>query len=507
MKKILLCLLLINTIVIKSQTQFLDSTFGVNGIYSNIFSLPYTFEAGAITSQQKIIILSGYTNTNNTRTNIVQRLNVNGTLDSSFNTYIRLPQSITGVYDDLYLSKICIQADEKILLSDLQFRTLIRLNADGTIDTTFGNNGTVNVLELSSILGGFGLTTFAVDKIQDTSNNKFLVGVKAFDYNNFVYKFLVLRFNNNGTLDTGFGNNGAVIQDGHYGTMITQGNFKFVVSSFNDSTMTTHINRYTSDGQIDSTFNNNNYQFTASAPYENYIINSTGNSNAIYLYGLNSAPSNIHLMTLIKFDENGILDNSFGINGVKTEPFYNNGSYLVNNNVLFQSVFLDTNGNVFVSLSATQTNSASNYNQFIKKFTSSGNVDLSFGNNGIVEVDLGYSESVRSSILGHDNKILIFGNSNSNKGIISKVLNNTNSLVTKDVISKENICIYPNPIKDFIFIESKLSLNNSVVEIFDYNGRLVFKGYIKNNKIDVRGLEIGSYFLKINNFSQKILKQ
>ena len=66
-------------------------------------------------------------------------------------------------------------------------------------------------------------------------------------------------------------------------------------------------------------------------------------------------------------------------------------------------------------------------------------------------------------------------------------------------IMKNEIQIYPNPAKDFITIKNEKTENLSY-QIFDISGKLIVSGKSKSNeKIYIKTLEKGNYFLQIQN--------
>ncbi|WP_312418805.1 T9SS type A sorting domain-containing protein [Epilithonimonas sp.] len=95
--------------------------------------------------------------------------------------------------------------------------------------------------------------------------------------------------------------------------------------------------------------------------------------------------------------------------------------------------------------------------------------------------------------INNDNKkdIVI---ANYNRGL--DILYNSSYLSTYDFATKEFITIYPNPSTDFIFIKSKISYNS--YKVVDFSGRIVQKGVINNNKIDIRKVLSGKYLLEIS---------
>ena len=69
------------------------------------------------------------------------------------------------------------------------------------------------------------------------------------------------------------------------------------------------------------------------------------------------------------------------------------------------------------------------------------------------------------------------------------------------------IQILPNPTNEIFTVET--SLNNHVAnEIVDITGKLIIKGYLSENsiEIDISNKEIGIYFFKTNELSFKLIK-
>ncbi|WP_077418848.1 T9SS type A sorting domain-containing protein [Chryseobacterium sp. JV274] len=494
---------------VTAQGQFLDASFGTNGVYTHTPNNAYAFiyETGALTVQQKIIVSGTYyniPNNNQSTTNVIQRLNADGTIDNSFNTVFIPPSSPNPLSR---LIKMCIQSDQKIILGDILGGKLIRLNENGTYDTGFGNNGVIGNSTFSLFFEGLGLSgPFNFHNVLLTSNNKILLCTTVMDDQS--SKLAVIRLTESGSIDTTFGNNGIVLQEANSGRLIIQNDSKLVlIGQKTDGYFVK--SRYSENGILDNTYNNNSISYTPIQNYSTYFCMATGKDNNTYIYGVSSsATSPVSLITLMKLNQNGDLDNSFGTNGIVNESYYNSNNYYVDNNILYPTLLLDNSNHLFLVCMASPTGNAADLNQFIKKFNPDGSVDSGFGNNGIVDVDLNSKEFMRSAIMTSDQKILIFGNHQTpSKGIITKVLNNGNILAAKDEKTKDkDLIIYPNPVKNILNINIG-QLKDYSAEIIDVSGRNILKTTIKGNKIDVSSLEQGVYYLKIGSITNKFIKE
>ncbi|MDP9956423.1 surface protein [Epilithonimonas hungarica] len=82
---------------------------------------------------------------------------------------------------------------------------------------------------------------------------------------------------------------------------------------------------------------------------------------------------------------------------------------------------------------------------------------------------------------------------------------NPNCALATNELQSKKIQIYPNPAKDFILIDNLK--NNTEVEIYDIQGKLVKKEKYNNSPISLKNLSQGIYILKIptENYSQKLI--
>ena len=142
----------------------------------------------------KIILAGNLPSINGTPTNQVVRLNLDGTLDSSFN--LNRGTAANGV-----VRRAALQPDGKIVVTgtftnynNVTAYRIIRLNSDGTIDTTFNSN----------VGSGIAANTFAAIVAQD--NNKIVISGNFATFNGVTVPRIV-RLNSDGTIDSGFVNN------------------------------------------------------------------------------------------------------------------------------------------------------------------------------------------------------------------------------------------------------------------------------------------------------------
>jgi len=151
------------------------------------------------------IIAAGYARNGTIYNFILVRLNTNGSLDSSFGTNGKIFH-INGT-----AFSVAIQADGKILAAGMNSGdiALARYNSDGSPDTSFDGDGVVT----TSISGsGVGIYSMAVQ-----NNGKIVIGGYNTDSNQ---DFLLVRYNSDGSLDTSFDTDGKVITAFGYSSKI-----------------------------------------------------------------------------------------------------------------------------------------------------------------------------------------------------------------------------------------------------------------------------------------------
>ncbi|HTL55238.1 MAG TPA: Calx-beta domain-containing protein [Candidatus Limnocylindrales bacterium] len=216
-----------------SADTTLDPSVGFNG----------SVQALIIQPDGKLLAGGDFTTADGFARNRIARLNPDGSLDNGFSS-----TATNAGANDTVLA-LLTQSDRRILvggrfsaISGATRNFLARLNADGTIDTTF-NPGS-----------GPDNTVFALAETFDNGSRKLLVGGAFPNYNTIPTSYLT-RLNNDGTLDssfnTGFGLDGAVVAIALQpdGKIVIGGDFTSV-----NGTARYHIARLNPKGSLDLSF-------------------------------------------------------------------------------------------------------------------------------------------------------------------------------------------------------------------------------------------------------------
>ena len=262
-----------------------------------------------------------------------------GSLDLSFGTGGKVVTSITNGADKAY--GVAIQADGKILVAGFSTSaitgkdfSLLRYNADGTLDATFGTNGIVNTdVQLGSEDEAFSIALQADGKIvlagySDNGSNK---------------NAALCRYQTNGNLDSTFGNNGKVLTDFENNQQdeirvvkihpltgnIVVGGSSIISSSISKPV----VARYLPNGSLDVSFDtdgirllwitNLDYQYLYSV--EDIAVQPNGKITAVGWRDFTSLSWDADKW-ICRINSNGTVDNTFSNDGVNVYNGSFNGS-------------------------------------------------------------------------------------------------------------------------------------------------------------------------------------
>jgi uncharacterized delta-60 repeat protein len=158
---------------------------------------PYVYSI-AMQADGKVLIGGEFTSFNGTARNRIARLNVNGSLDSTFNPGSGATDGSSGLFTAIY--SVAVQPDGKLLVggdftrfNGVARNGLARLNANGSLDSSF-NPG--------SAAGG-GHYWPGVHSVIPQRDGKVLVG-GDFTFFNGMPRDGIVRLNMNGSLDSSF---------------------------------------------------------------------------------------------------------------------------------------------------------------------------------------------------------------------------------------------------------------------------------------------------------------
>lgn len=406
-----------------SSNGSLDLTFAHNGKAGAMFfgSAINSWLGMAVQSDEKILAVNGFFD-GRTIEMLMARYNPDGTPDTAFgvNGYS------SNKVDDAggYLRTVQVQADGKILACGDIAPTpskpakvlLARFNSDGSLDTTFSNIGYAK-LDTSKWVPK---AAPACRRIAVQSNGKIVLALQDFGP---ALVGMVARFKPDGSLDTGFANNGVFVYPNNTtnlarssangiailstGKILVGGRYSERAPGAITRTYSFLAFRLTATGTLDTTFNGNGSVITAmeAGAYGRDLALLAGDK--FIIGGFDTLG-----FEAVRYNADGSLDSSFGTAGRFTGPVPGNSNSVAsdwdfavagNGKLTFigQQDQYDASGN------------ALNTDMLWLRATSAGAIDTSFTANGVKQLSFNTSatdDTLLAIAMQTDGKILSGGN-------------------------------------------------------------------------------------------------
>lgn len=485
MKKLLFIFFAINCF---AQPGTLDASFS-SGTAVNLGSFSQWLRAAVVQSDGKIIVGGSFSIFNGETKRGIVRLNTDGSIDNSF--AIGVGFDFVNISSIPAVSSIVIQPDGKIIAVGnfdsfngvfLNHGNIIRLNIDGSIDTSFNS---IN----------FGDTVFTISLQQD---GKIVVGGSFNGYytigNNGVTTNTpcksILRLNSDGSVDTTFNVGIGPITNGGVGTVykiIIQPDQKILVGGAFYGFDTHYGNclaRILSDGSVDPSFQ-------IGVGFQNDLGYSVVNDidilpdQSIFITGDFSKFDNIPSNKFIKLTPTGYKDFSFSIDSSL--------------NLSIRNTTIDNNGKIILCATGSLNG---NYIWNTIRLNPNGTNDPTF-QSGTNFNDLPFFSTLQS-----DGKILYFGPFTSYNGMsrnnIARITGDS-PLLNNQTPVLNTISVFPNPVTNVLNISVQNENTINAIQIYDLLGKIVIQNNGENMHIATENISKGIYFIKV--FSENRIYQ
>jgi len=313
----------------------------------------------------------------------VARYNQDGSLDPSFdaNGTVLTRFSLSGIGE---ARAMAIDANGKVVVAGFaevfgsrQF-ALVRYNEDGSLDPSFGSNGMA--------LTSFSLSTNAeANAIAIGKSGKIVAAGFAEVFGG--HRFAVACYNEDGSLDSSFGSNGMALTsfnlsgDARAKAVAIDANSKPVVAGFAEifGSRQFALVRYNEDGSLDASFGSNgmaltSFGFNAQAEANALVIDENGK-----LVAAGFAETNVRRFAIVRYNQDGSLDASFGDGGVEVTGFG------LNTNAEASAMAIDEDGKLVVAGYAEGGLLGLVILRFaVVRYFDDGNLDQRFGGSGKV---------------------------------------------------------------------------------------------------------------------------
>lgn len=411
----------------------LDTTFAGTG-YLNFEVAIGQFDRGhavAIQPDGKIIVVGycGDTTDATGRDFCLARFNTNGTFDASFdgpsgtgNGRVRIAVSPGNAQDRAW--DVRVQPDGKIVVGgdsrpagNADF-AIIRLNANGTLDSTFGTGG-ITTADLSTVGSRFD----SLRGIELQADGKIVaVGSGVFSQDgsfNDKISIVVARFTATGALDTSFSGDGKAIRIITSGFLSDQAedvriqsDGKIVVGAYTDTGSGANFAmlRYNTDGTEDNSFDGDGLRildFGGDDNIDAITLDSSGRAVCVGYRSITSGgPRPDTYIAAARLTTAGIPDTTFNTTGSLFTQLQG-GSVESASGLAVQVV----GGNAGKAIVVGSTDTGTTYAFGIARYTTAGALDTSFDGDGKATIGTAASETARGVLVQPDDKIVVVGES------------------------------------------------------------------------------------------------
>ena len=401
---------------IRATDDVPKASFGVRGVTTTDLGGRDFGQAIALQADNRIIVV-GTSITGNSRNIALVRYNADGTPDTTFGTGGTIITDLGG-WD--FGQAIALQADNRIIVVGTSITgnsrniALVRYNADGTPDTTFGTGGTI-ITDLGGWDSGQAIALQADNRIIVAGTRSIYseqVPARGGDVFPHLIDFMATRYNADGTPDTTFGTGGTIITDlggWDFGQAIAlQADNRIIVvgTSITGNSRNIALVRYNADGTPDTTFGTGGTIITDLGGWDFGQAIALQADNRIIVVGT-SITGNSRNIALVRYNADGTPDTTFGTGGTIITDL---GGWDFG-----QAIALQADNRIIVVGTSITGNSR---NIALVRYNADGTPDTTFGTGGTIITDLGGWDSGQAIALQPDNRIIVAGTSNDDIALV-----------------------------------------------------------------------------------------
>jgi uncharacterized delta-60 repeat protein len=278
----------------------------------------------------------------------------------------------------------------------------------GELDTSFSFDGKVTI--------GFGVgSNDSAEAIIIQLDGKIVAAGRSDAGGSF--DFALARYNTDGSVDSGFGNDGLVVTDfsgsGNIDeayALSIQSDGKIVAAGRSDAggSFDFALARYNTDGSLDSGFGNDGLvltDFSGFGSYDEAYALSIQSDGKIVAAGRSDAGGSSNF-ALARYNTDGSLDSGFGNDGLVLTDFSGSG-----NIDEAYALSIQSDGKI---VAAGASDAGGSFDFALARYNADGSLDSGFGNDGLVLTDFSDSESIDDAFalsIQSDGKIVAAGHS------------------------------------------------------------------------------------------------
>ncbi len=394
-------------------TGDLDPAFGSNGTKTlAVGGGTYHFATSVTLQPDGRIVVAGDSNNGSNLDMAVVRLLPNGTLDTSFNGTGKVAVTFGGNNDSC--RAVVVQSDGKIVIAgrsagvsnDGDF-ALVRLLPDGTLDTSFNGTG--------KVVTGIGAGDEAIQGMALQGDGKIVVAGRAWNGSN--YDYALARYNPDGTLDTSFNTTGKVMtafgsaeDSGQRVVVQADGKILMVGDTYSGTTPGYDIGvvRYNANGSLDTGFGSGGKAvFHLGGSSESGRGLAVQPDGRIVISGISNVSDDHQDIALVRLTSAGALDSTFGSGAGYVITAVGVGADVSN------AAALQGDGKILVAGHVFNANE----DFAIARYNANGSLDASFRGSAIVTTPIGTGNDYGMNLAVQSNGgILVVGGAQTASG-------------------------------------------------------------------------------------------
>jgi uncharacterized delta-60 repeat protein len=496
MKKIYKLLLVVLSTQSYSQDGALDTSFGIGGKVITSINNDERANSLVIQGDGKIVVV-GYTFSSISGNDVsCVRYNIDGSIDNSFGINGIATFDIQTGSDDKSTS-VDIQSDGKLILCGYsddgtdRSSLIMRLNTNGTIDTSFGTAGKV-LTNFTTTGASIRQDEYRVVKIHPLTGNIIAAGTSYTASNN--SRMIIARYTPTGLLDNTFATGGKFIDLPETQVLA---NFlasieDFAIKSNGKITIVGieggyfYLARLNNNGTMDTSFSGDGF-------YDNYQGRMYGielnNDDSIYFTGDIEPLPQTQVYT-------GYIDGNGGGGSIAATP-YNFGTTI---DTYSYAIEKDNSGKLLVC--GYHRNTTTGVNSFlVGRLLANRTTDATFGTNGFVTTTFTSTDSRAFDLKIQPNGRIVLAGISGGKIALARYINGALSS-TEFVNNHKSFQAYPNPTSSILNINtSDTIIAGTEYRIIDLSSRLLCTGILnEQGTISVDNLKSGMYIISIDGY-------
>lgn len=493
-----------------AQPMIFDNSFGTNGMHKAVVTGNYNgISDMQILPDQKIMCLGGKATSDSTDQIFLAKYNSNGTLDVSYGTNgisaflgngsTSFTSSIFDVQTD---GKIVFGVEEYLNNGSSTLTKIVRYNTNGSLDNTFGTNGITT-------LTNTGNNSY-INKVEVQTDGKIVASIEYSADSSSIVRLLT-----NGSIDATFGTNGyvkiPVANIGKYfGPLKVLADGSILVSGYRGYSNAgqpyneLYVYKYSSTGVLDNSFGTNGVFIYNDNNIDIYPTNIDIQSDNKIIVGGYKSTTTFSNAFLVRVNTNGTIDNTFGNNGI---ALYSEANLDCN---LTRRFKITTDNKITCLISKYNSNGDESLS--VTRFNANGSADNTFNNGSsylsLTSLPYVISEDFGSLDVQADGKIVFAttetdANYTNFNSVVGRLIPSTTTAVTDFEFNNE-YSITPNPANSSLEIVSKNN-NAGTITITDFTGKIILQEKIIGMKnINTTNFTNGIYMININSNSKNM---